>query len=178
MSDDLETREDSLVLRLPSSTQSVSAFHSLLRTTQAAAREAAQTTPEGAAAFIASPSPQLVFQIVDAGPTGLVIEFRFSDPSTGHAPHPVSGPAFAAFMDGLSSVIKASPMRTLWGSVPTRPTRPTRTEEAARRPGHEPGPLDERMEQVISELERLGDVELQLGERRIHLTRGGVQITP
>ncbi len=171
MNDAVETREDSLVLRLPSSTQSVSAFHSLLRTTQAAAREAAQTTPEGAAAFIASPSPQLVFQIVDAGPSGLVMEFRFSDPSAGHAPHPVSGPAFAAFMDGLSSFIKASPMRTLWGDVPARG-------EAARRTGHEPGPLDERMEQVMSELERLGDVELQLGERRIRLTRGGVQITP
>lgn len=175
MSDAMATREDSLVLRLPSATQSVSAFHSLLRTTQAAVRAAAQTIPEGAAAFAVSPSPQLVFEIVEAGPAGLVIEFRFSDPSAGHAPHPVSGPAIAAFMDGFSSFIKSSPMRTLWGSVPARPTR---VEAAARRPGHEAGPLDERMEQVMAELERLGDVELQFRETRIQLTRGGVQITP
>lgn len=175
MSGATAAREDSLILRLPSSTQSVSAFYSLLRTTQAAAREAAQTTPEGAVAFASSPSPQLVFEIVEAGPAGLVIEFRFSDPSAGHAPHPVSGPAFAAFMDRFSSFIKASPMRTLWGSVPTRPMHP---EAVARRSGHEPGPLAERMEQVMAELERLGDVELQFGKMRIQLTSGGVQITP
>lgn len=169
------TGGDSLVLRLPSSTQSVSAFYSLLRTTQAAAREAAQTTPEGAVAFSASPSPQLVFEIVETGPSGLVIEFRFSYPSAGHAPHPVSGGAFTAFMAGFSSFIKSSPMRTLWGSVPARPMRP---EASARRSGHEPGPLDERMEQVMAELERFGDVELQFRETRIQLTSGGVQITP
>lgn len=171
MSGAMATTDDSLVLRLPSSTQSVSAFYSLLRTTQAAAREAAQTTAEGATAFAASPSPQLVFQILKAAPAHLVIEFRFSDPSADHAPHPVSGAAFAAFMDGLSSFIKASPMRTLWGSVPARG-------EAARRPGHQPGPLDERMDQVMAELERLGDVELQFRKMRIQLTGGGVQITP
>ena len=66
-------------------------------------------------------------------------------------------------------------MRTLWGSVPTRPMHP---EAAARRAGHEPGPLAERMEQVMAELERLGDVELQFGKMRIQLTSGGVQITP
>ena len=70
----------SLVLRLPSSTQSVSAFHSLLRTTQAAAREAAQGSPEGAAAFASAPAPQLVFEVTDASNEGLLIEF-FNDPS-------------------------------------------------------------------------------------------------
>jgi hypothetical protein len=34
------------------------------------------------------------------------------------------------------------------------------------------------MEQVVIELERLGDVELVFGEREIRLTSGGVQITP
>ena len=34
------------------------------------------------------------------------------------------------------------------------------------------------MEQVMAELERLGDVELQFGKMRIQLTSGGVQITP
>ncbi len=158
----------SLVLRLPSSTQSVSAFHSLLRTTQAAAREAAQGSPEGAAAFASAPAPQLVFEVTDASNEGLLIEFRFAEPSAEHATHPVSATAFEAFLDGLSAYIKSSPMRTLWGDVPTR----------GERPGQEGGPLDERMEQVMSELERLGNVELSLGDRRIRLTRGGVEITP
>jgi hypothetical protein len=38
--------------------------------------------------------------------------------------------------------------------------------------------MDERMEQVVAELERLGDVEIRFAERQILLTRGGVQITP
>lgn len=159
---------DSLVLRLPSSTQSVSAFHSLLRTTQAAAREAAQSSPEGAAAFASAPAPQLVFEVTDVSGGGLQLEFRFAEPSAEHAPHPVSAMAFEAFLDGLSDYIKSSPMRTLWGNVPTR----------GERPGQESGPLDERMEQVLSELERLGDVELSSGERRIRLSSGGVDITP
>ncbi|MBT3943403.1 MAG: hypothetical protein HOC77_12265 [Chloroflexi bacterium] len=159
---------DSLILRLPSSTQSVSAFHSLLRTTQAAAREAAQSSPEGAAAFASSPAPQLIFEVTDASDDGLSLEFRFAEASAEHAPHPVSAMAFEAFLDGLSSYIKSSPMRTLWGDVPTR----------GERSGQESGPLDDRMEQVLSELERLGDIELSSGVRRIRLTSGGVEITP
>jgi hypothetical protein len=164
-------RKDALILGLPSATQSVSAFHSLLRTTQAAVREAAQSSPDGAAAFASSPAPQLVFQVIDTSSDGMVIEFRFAEPSADHAPHPVSESAFTAFMDGLSTYIKSSPIRTLWGNVPPRG-------DAARRPGNESGPMDDRMEQVVAELERLGDVSLQLGERRISLTRGGVEITP
>ena len=168
---DASGRSDTLVLRLSSSTQSVSAFHSLLRTTQAAVREAAQSSPEGAAAFASSPTPQLVFKVAEASANELVIEFRFAEPSADHPPHSVSGAAFSAFMDGLSDYIKSSPIRTLWGDVPSR-------SDAARRPGHEAGPLDDRMEQVVIELERLGDVELVFGEREIRLTSGGVQITP
>ncbi len=163
--------EDTLILGLPSATQSVSAFHSLLRTTQAAIREAAQSSPEGAVAFTSSPAPQLVFQVINMSSDDMVIEFRFAEPSANHAPHSVSPLALTAFMDGLSTYIKSSPIRTLWGNVPPRG-------DAARRPGNESAPLDERMEQVVAELERLGDVSLQLGERRISLTRGGVEITP
>ncbi len=166
-----ESSSGSLVMKLASSTQSVSAFHSLLRTTQAAAREAAQSSPEGAAAFAESPGPQLVFEVISASSDGLQIEFRFASPSADHSPHPISAVAFTAFFDGLSDYIKSSPIRTLWGNVPTRG-------EAARRPGHETGPMDERMEQVVAELERLGDVEIRFAERQILLTRGGVQITP
>ncbi len=171
MSPESTGRKDALILGLPSSTQSVSAFHSLLRTTQAAIREAAQSSPEGAVAFTSSPAPQLVFQVIDTSSEGMVIEFRFAEPSADHAPHSVSQLAFTAFMDGLSTYIKSSPVRTLWGNVPPRG-------DAARRLGNESAPLDDRMEQVVAELERLGDVSLQLGERRISLTRGGVEITP
>jgi hypothetical protein len=87
----------------------------------------------------------------------------FSSPSADHTPHPISVIAFAAFIDGLSDYIKSSPIRTLWGNVPTR--------GAAE-------PMDELMEQVVAELERLGDVEIRFAERQILLTRGGVQITP
>ena len=84
------TSTNSLVLKLASSTQSVSAFHSPLRTTQAAACEAAQSSPEGAAAFAACPAPQLVRAVTSASAEGLQIEFRFSrhrPPITPHIPY-------------------------------------------------------------------------------------------
>ena len=59
-------------------------------------------------------------------------------------------------------------MRTLWGSVPVR----------RERPGPENSALDERRDQVLIELERLGNVELSAGERHIRFTSSGVNITP
>ena len=159
---------ETMVLRLPSPTQSVSAWHSLVRTMQVAAREAAQSSPNTAVTFASSPVPQLVFEVTDISNNELSLEFRFVEQSAEHRPHMVSEMAFGEFLEGLSNYIKSSPMRTLWGSVPVR----------RERPGHENSALDERMEQVLIELERIGNVELSAGERHIRFTSSGVNITP
>ncbi len=164
-----------LTLRLGAASQSVSALSSLLRTLQAAAREAAQQTAEGAAAFASGPPPVMTVRLrPGAEASGPELMFAFSTGDDGSVVHSVSDAAFGALLDALGELLKSSPILTLWGRGAATGRR--RVDRARR--SERTGPLGERMEQLRAELERLGEVELRYGDRRIRLSSGGVEIAP
>jgi hypothetical protein len=156
-----------LVLQLDSATQPVSLMSSLLRTVQAAVREALVTVPSGAERFAEAPHPVLLTSIAESGAGGgLELRFFFADPESSKPEPEVSRTAFGAFMDRLEEALKAQPQRMLWDS----PARPPRG------PAESDGP-SARIRQLWDDLGRLPSIALAVGPRRVTVTRGSVEIT-
>ena len=167
MTIDHKPREDdgpsTLILRLTSATHPASSLSSLLRTLQAAVREAVQATPEGAQRFAEATHPILLTSIrKPEGESGLELRFHFADHSSSTRQPELSETAFAVFMDTLEQTLKAQPQRMLW-DAPSRPPR-----------GGGPSP---RIRQVWNDLGRFNNVTLSVGTRRIAVSGGSVEIT-
>ena len=167
MAIDHTPREDNgpstLILRLASATQPASSLSSLLRTLQAAVREAVQATPEGAQRFAEATHPILLTSMREPeGEGGLELRFYFADRASSTRQPELSETAFAAFMDTLGQALKAQPQRMLW-DAPSRPPR-----------GGGPSP---RIRQVWDDLGRFKNVTLSVGTRRIAVSGGSVEIT-
>jgi len=152
-----------LILRLTSATQPASSLSSLLRTLQAAVREAVQAAPEGAQRFAEATHPILLTSIREPEEKGaLELRFYFADHASSTRQPELSETAFAAFMDTLEQALKAQPQRMLW-DTPSRPPR-----------GGGPSP---RIRQVWDDLGRFKNVTLSVGARRIAVSGGSVEIT-
>lgn len=160
----MATEPARLKIKLDSATQSVSAMSSLLRVMQAALRESARGTPEGAGPFAEKPEPILVVS-ASAGDDGgeLELKFAFADAATRRPIDALSKAAFASFLDAVESLLKSQPRRTLWGG----PARLSSTgDETA-----------DRIALAWQELSRLSNVSLELGNRRIEASESSIEIS-
>jgi len=156
-----------LVLRLSSATLLVSSLSSLLRTVQAAVREAVLATPAGAQRFVETPHPVLLTSVRERpGEGGLELHFFFAELASSRPEPEFSKAAFAAFMDTLEETLKAQPQRMLW-DAPSKPPR-----GAGR--GQGPSP---RIRQMWDDLGRFRNVTLSVGSRQITASGGSVEIT-
>jgi len=155
-----------LVVKLSPATQLVSALSSLLRTLQAAVRETALATPEGARRFGEAPHPVLLASLgVPAGGDGIELRFSFAEHISSRPEPEFSKAAFGAFMDRLEGTLKAQPQRMLW-DAPSRPPRTGRPSQAA----------SERIRLLWEDLGRFRRVVLSVGTRRITVSGDAVEI--
>jgi hypothetical protein len=155
-------RNSRLTLTTGSSSLHVSALSSLLRTLQAAVRDAAHGAEAGARLLAAQPPPVLEVSVTGVAGEGLTLSFGFLGPD-GAPQAELDAVAFPAFMSGLAAALRVSPQRTLWGT-PVRPITHTTAE-------------NERMRLFLEDLVRLRDVTVSAGERTITISEGRVEAT-
>ena len=157
-----DTADDArLIMRIGEGAHAVSALSSLLRTMQAAVRECAARTDEGASLFDRHPAPLLTAEFAHDGEAGTRIMLQFCD-GTG-APIPeLSESAFGAFMRELGVAISAQSQRTLWGAS-TRPRPPS-------------GDSSSRVHLFLDDLTRLGTAAIVLGDRKIEVRDGSIWV--
>lgn len=155
------TDDDSaLTLRIVRGPHHVSTLSSLLRSLQAAVREAAADTDAGAA-FRDRSGPSLMAEI-DAHPDGgAAVRFRFVNADGSPAPG-VSSSSFAAFLSRVETALATLPQRTLWGTT-------------VRMGGSSPAG-SERIRQFLEDLTRLEDASVEIGRRRIELREGALWV--
>jgi len=153
---------DHLTIRLNSATQHVSGLSSLLRTLQAAVRDAAQKTEAGAKMLAAQPAPVMGVTVRGGAGRPLELAFHFSGPD-GIAIAELDAAAFGAFMSELAAALKITPQRTLW-ATPLRPL--------IRSAGD-----NERMRLFLEDMSRIGGVEISWGGRMVALSEGRVEST-
>lgn len=135
----------------------VSGLSSLLRTFQAAVRDAAHETDAGRMLSV-QPPPVLALRFAH-GP-GLSIEFGFVDQAGGGLPD-LDRAAFGAFMDALAAALKITPQRSLWGT----PARPL-----VRSAGE-----NERLKLFLEDLLRMGDVQVSCRGRSVAIRDGRIE---
>ncbi len=148
----------SLTLRLSSNTCSVSALSSMLRTLQAAIRDAASRSQAAENLSTHQPAPLLMVRTSSQGEAltlSLVFAVGGSEPL-----EDVSAAAFSAFMEEISEVLSAQPHMTLWGT----------------RPKAGGGPASKRMQLFLDDIVRLGEVELEAQGHRVRFTSSGISM--
>lgn len=154
------SNEFALSVRIRASSLHVSTLSSLLRTLQAAVRDAAQGSEAGKRMLAAQPAPVLAVDTAAAAGGPVTLSFRFTD-ADGGTLHELNGAAFGAFMSGLEAALKVSPQRAMWG----RPVRPLVRSAAE----------SERLRLFLEDLVRLGDVTISAGRRQIVIAEGRVE---
>lgn len=160
----MATETTRLKISLDSATQSVSAMSSLLRVMQAALRESARGTPEGAGPFAEKPEPILLVT-TDSGSDGkgLELKFAFADAATRRPIDALSDAGFANFLDSVESLLKSQPRLTLWGGPARLSSKGNETAD--------------RIALAWQELSRLPNVSLELGDRRIEVSESSIEIS-
>ena len=156
----MDNNEFALSVRIGSSSLHVSTLSSLLRTLQAAVRDATQGSEAGKRMLAAQPAPVLVVDTVAAAGGPVTLSFRFTGPD-GETLHELNSAAFGAFMSGLEAALKVTPQRAMWG----RPLRPLVRSAAE----------NERLRLFLEDFVRLGAVTISVGGRRIVIAEGRVE---
>jgi hypothetical protein len=157
----MQERGVELTLHVSSAKQHVSLMSSLLRTLQAAVRDAAQDSEEGRRLLSAQPAPALSVAIATGADSQMTLAFRFEGPAGEHIPG-LNETAFGAFMSELAAALKVTPQRTLWGT-PVRPLVRSAAEK-------------ERLKIFLEDLVRLGDVTVSAGSQRIVISDGRIDM--
>ena len=156
----MSTERTSLLLALASPVQQVSLLSSLLRTLQAAVRDAAQGTEQGKKLFAGQRQPILTVTAASDGGQ-LTLSFAFSGEAKPDELDELGRATFRVFMSEAGLMLKAGPQRTLWGT-PARPIAKASAE-------------NERMTLFLADLVRLGDVTLTRGGQAIAISDGKVE---
>ena len=155
-----------LSLCLRGAAQPVSAVSSILRTLQAAIRDAAHTRPEVLAALQTRPLPILLVSPTSLSKSDRVIAFNlcFSDPNTQTPVAEISIAVFRSFMDAMDLAIKTMPQRTLWG-------------HAVRLPGTTGASPSRRIAALLAELVRFRHANIKFDNRQVTAHNGSLEIS-
>lgn len=156
----MDSSESALTLGIGSAGLHVSTLSSLLRTLQAAVRDATQGSEAGRRLLAAQPAPVLTVEIPATAGGPLLLSFSFTGPEGGTL-HELNTTAFGAFLSGLEAALQVTPQQTMWG----RPVRPLIRSAAE----------NERLRLFLEDLVRLGDVTISAGARQIVIREGRVE---
>ena len=150
-----------LSLCLLGAAQPVSAVSSILRTLQAAIRDAAHTRPQVLAALQTRPLPILLVFPTSLSKSDKAIAFNlcFADPNTQTPISEISIAVFRSFMDAMDLAIKTMPQQTLWG-------------HAVRLPGTTDTSPSRRIAALLAELGRFPYAIIKFDNRRVTAHNG------
>jgi hypothetical protein len=155
-----------LSLCLSGTAQPVSAVSSILRTLQAAIRDAARTRPQVLAALQTRPLPILLVSTTNLSNSDRAIAFNlcFADPNTQTPISEISIAVFQSFMGAMDLAIKTMPQRTLWG-------------HAVRLPGTTDASPSRRIAALLAEFVRFRYAIIKFDNRQVTAHNGSLEIS-
>ena len=133
----------------------VSSLSSLLRSVQAAVREAARTNTEANQVLSQPPQPVLVVSMTSRG-DDLILSFTFASTPDARPMPRLSELAFGAFLREFNELFKKLPQRGLWGQSVGGSAK-----------GHPQSDVSRRLDQVRSELRRFPRAGIRFAGRTI-----------